>query len=75
MGAQPIACPAAEPPAHDFAARLSAPDSRDLLVAVAHDLRSPLTSILFLAEQLGAGRSGAVNDLQRRQLPRTSLEI
>ncbi len=32
------------------------------------DLRSPLTSILFLAEMLQRGRSGDVNELQHRQL-------
>ena len=35
---------------------------------VAHDLRSPLTSILVLAETLQRGQSGTVNDVQRRQL-------
>jgi signal transduction histidine kinase len=38
------------------------------VIGVAHDIRSPLTSILFLAETLGRGRSGALNDLQKRQL-------
>jgi len=33
-----------------------------------HDLRSPLTSILFLAETLQRGQSGDVNDVQHRQL-------
>lgn len=40
----------------------------ELLVEVVHDLRSPLTSILFLAETLQRGQSGVVTDLQRRQL-------
>src|SRR4029077_14935877 len=40
----------------------------DLLVEVIHDLRSPLTSILFLAETLQRGQSGDVNDVQRRRL-------
>jgi signal transduction histidine kinase len=40
----------------------------DLLVEIAHDLRSPLTSILFLSETLHNGHSGEVNELQRRQL-------
>ena len=51
-----------------FADRLSAPDGLELVVEVAHDLRSPLTSILFLAETLLRGRSGAVNSVQERQL-------
>jgi signal transduction histidine kinase len=51
-----------------FSSRLSGPDGLDLVVEVAHDLRSPLTSILFLAETLGRCQSGDVNELQRRQL-------
>jgi signal transduction histidine kinase len=51
-----------------FTDRLSAPDGLELVVEVAHDLRSPLTSILFLAETLQRGRSGAVNVVQERQL-------
>src|SRR6267378_1312418 len=51
-----------------FAARLSGADGLEFLVDVAHDLRSPLTSILFLAETLQRGQSGDVNDVQHRQL-------
>ena len=51
-----------------FSDRLSSPDGLELVVEVAHDLRSPLTSILFLAETLQRGRSGAVNPIQERQL-------
>ncbi len=51
-----------------FNDRLSAPDGLELVVEVAHDLRSPLTSILFLAETLQRGRSGPVNSVQERQL-------
>ena len=51
-----------------FADRLSSPDGLELVVEVAHDLRSPLTSILFLAETLQRGRSGPVNEIQERQL-------
>jgi signal transduction histidine kinase len=51
-----------------FADRLSGPDGLELVVEVAHDLRSPLTSILFLAETLLRGRSGPVTALQERQL-------
>jgi len=49
-------------------APLLGPDGLEFLVEVVHDLRSPLTSVLFLAETLQQGRSGEVNDLQRRQL-------
>jgi signal transduction histidine kinase len=52
----------------DVAAPLAGPDGLELLVEVAHDLRSPLTSILFLAETLQRGQSGTVNQLQHRQL-------
>jgi signal transduction histidine kinase len=55
-------------PAQTLAVPLAGSDGLDLLVEVVHDLRSPLTSILFLAETLQRGQSGAVNDLQRRQL-------
>lgn len=51
-----------------FASRLLGPDGLELVVELAHDLRSPLTSILFLAETLRRGQSGDVNDIQRRQL-------
>ena len=51
-----------------FNSRLSGPDGLDLVIGVAHDIRSPLTSVLFLAETLGRGQSGALNDLQKRQL-------
>ena len=40
----------------------------ELVVELAHDLRSPLTSIIFLAETLQLGQTGPVNDAQRRQL-------
>lgn len=51
-----------------LAEQLSGPDGAELLVEVAHDLRSPLTAILFLAETLLRGRSGPVNAVQERQL-------
>ena len=54
--------------AREFANQLSGPDGMELVVEVAHDLRSPLTSILFLAEILQRQTSGDLNDLQHRQL-------
>ena len=39
-----------------------------LAVQVAHDMRSPLTSILFLVEAIRAGQSGPITPLQERQL-------
>ena len=40
----------------------------NLVVELAHDLRSPLGSILFLSDTLRQGQSGDVNELQRKQL-------
>jgi signal transduction histidine kinase len=51
-----------------FSDRLSGPDGLELVVEVAHDLRSPLTSILFLAETIQRGRSGPLTQVQERQL-------
>jgi signal transduction histidine kinase len=52
----------------DLRARMLGPDAFELLVEVAHDFRSPLTSILFLSEALRNEHSGPVTDLQRSQL-------
>ena len=51
-----------------FQDRMTGPSGLDLIVEVAHDLRSPLTSILFLAETMLRGRSGPLTSLQERQL-------
>jgi signal transduction histidine kinase len=51
-----------------FSSQLSGPDGLNLVVEVAHDIRSPLTSIRCLAETLERGHSGDVNDVQRKQL-------
>jgi signal transduction histidine kinase len=40
----------------------------DLVAGVAHDLRSPLTSILYLVESMQSSRRGRLSSLQRRQL-------
>ena len=45
-----------------------ASDAGELLLGLTHDIRSPLTSILVLVEQLRNGRSGPVTPLQERQL-------
>jgi len=52
----------------DLTACLAGPNGLDLVVELAHDLRSPLTSILFLAEALQQGQGGAVTPEQTRQL-------
>src|SRR3989442_8976762 len=57
---------AAEP--EDLASSLARPNGLELVVEMAHDLRSPLTSILFLAESLRSGQSSPISDAQRRQL-------
>jgi signal transduction histidine kinase len=51
-----------------FSSQLSGPDGLNLVVEVAHDIRSPLTSIRCLAETLERGNSGDVNEVQRKQL-------
>lgn len=43
-------------------------ESRILLRDVSHDLRSPLNSVLFLADTLMSEHSGALNEVQRRQV-------
>jgi len=40
----------------------------ELLVEVAHDMRSPLGSILFLVDRVRSGQSGDVSEAQARQL-------
>jgi signal transduction histidine kinase len=54
--------------AQRFANKLSGADGLEMVVEVAHDLRSPLASVLFLAETLRNGQSGAINPIQERQL-------
>lgn len=51
-----------------FADSLSGRLGLELVVELAHDLRSPLTSILFLSEALLRERSGPVTPVQRHQL-------
>ncbi len=51
-----------------FARHLSGPNAMQLLVEVAHDMRSPLSSILFLADRLRGMQSGPLNPVQERQL-------
>src|SRR6184192_4723315 len=59
---------APEPEPQDLTACLAGPNGLDLVVDLAHDLRSPLTSILFLAEALQQGQGGPVTPEQTRQL-------
>lgn len=52
----------------DLAYLFTGANALELVVELAHDLRSPLTSIMFLAETLRKGQSGEINDVQRDQL-------
>ncbi|MDX2184059.1 MAG: HAMP domain-containing sensor histidine kinase [Gemmatimonadaceae bacterium] len=54
--------------AQRFAFRLSGADSAKLVVELAHDMRSAMGSILFLAETIRGGSSGPVTVTQQRQL-------
>jgi signal transduction histidine kinase len=65
---EPELTPPLEPEPPDLAACLSGPHGLDLVVELAHDLRSPLTSVLFLAEALQQGQGGPVTPEQTRQL-------
>jgi signal transduction histidine kinase len=54
--------------AHRFASRLTGTESQQLVVEMAHDMRSPLGSILILAERLRMGAGGDLSPIQIRQL-------
>jgi signal transduction histidine kinase len=53
---------------NEFTRHLTNTDAVNAVVEIAHDMRSPLTSILFLVETLRRGRSGPVTTVQERQL-------
>ncbi len=48
--------------------QMSGASALDLLVEVAHDMRSPLGSILFLVDRVRSGQSGPISEPQARQL-------
>ncbi len=54
--------------AQRFVSRLASFDAQQLVVEMAHDMRSPLGSILVLAERLRAGTGGDIPAVQQRQL-------
>jgi signal transduction histidine kinase len=58
----------APPVANEFTERLSSPDALRAVVEMAHDMRSPLGSILFLVDTIRRGQSGTVTQVQERQL-------
>jgi len=51
-----------------FVSRLSGAESVNAVVEIAHDIRSPLSSILFLVDTIRRGKSGPVSPVQERQL-------
>lgn len=51
-----------------FVEHLIGPHALQLLVEVAHDVRSPLGSILFLVERMRRGGTGPVSPMQERHL-------
>lgn len=51
----------------DVGAAFSASNGRELVVELAHDLRSPLSAVLTIAEGLAAGVFGPLTELQRTQ--------
>jgi signal transduction histidine kinase len=51
-----------------FVSRLSGVDAMNAVVEIAHDIRSPLSSILFLVDTIRRGQSGQVSPIQERQL-------
>ena len=51
-----------------FVARLAGAESVNAVVEIAHDIRSPLSSILFLVDTIRRGQSGQVSPIQERQL-------
>ena len=53
---------------NQFTEQLSSPDALRAVVEMAHDMRSPLGSILFLVDTIRRGQSGGVNPVQERQL-------
>lgn len=54
--------------AQRLASRLPHADALEMVVAVAHDMRSPLTSVLLLVDALRRGQSGPLTPYQERQL-------
>jgi signal transduction histidine kinase len=55
-------------PSQRFGHKLSGPRAAEVLVAVAHDMRSPLASILLLVDTMRRSDSGPVSAQQARQL-------
>lgn len=58
----------ASDPAVQFAEQFSGRDAQQRLVALAHDMRSPLNAILMLVERLQQGQDGSINGMQHQHL-------
>jgi two-component system, sensor histidine kinase len=56
------------PHPNGFVAKLESADASNAVLEIAHDMRSPLSAILFLVETLRGGQSGPVTPVQERQL-------
>jgi signal transduction histidine kinase len=56
------------PTTNEFTQRLASPDALRAVVEMAHDMRSPLGSILFLVDTIRRGQSGTISQVQERQL-------
>ena len=52
----------------DLGTCMTGPDGYQMVVELAHDLRSPLTAVLTLTETLRNGDAGPLTDAQRRRL-------
>ena len=53
--------------AQRLASRISSPNALETVAAVAHDMRSPLTSVLFLVDAMRTVHSGPITSHQERQ--------
>ncbi|MEO5589893.1 MAG: HAMP domain-containing sensor histidine kinase [Gemmatimonadaceae bacterium] len=53
---------------NQFTEHLAGPQALEAVVEMAHDIRSPLSSILFLVDAIRRSQSGSINAVQERQL-------
>lgn len=67
-GIETVRCALDADAAQRLASRVVSSDALETIVAVAHDMRSPLTSVLFLVDALRKGHSGPITAHQERQL-------
>lgn len=51
-----------------FVQKLESSNASNAVLEIAHDMRSPLSAILFLVETLRTGQSGPITPVQERQL-------